>query len=133
MKLSQEQAETVAKQLNYRHNGLVLAIAQDLNTSRVLMVAFMNEEAVKKSLTTGMMHYWSLERGKLWKKGEQSGNSQYIEEVLVDCDLDAMLFKVRQLGGACHRGFFSCFFRKIAGKQLKVVEVQVFDPKKIYK
>jgi len=133
MKLSQEEAEAVAKHLNYRHNGLVLAITQDLTTSRVLMVAFMNEEAVKKSLITGMMHYWSLERGKLWKKGEQSGNFQYIEEVLVDCDNDAMLFKVRQLGGACHRGFFSCFFRKISGKQFTVVEVQLFDPKKVYK
>jgi phosphoribosyl-AMP cyclohydrolase len=133
MKLSQEEAEDVAKQLNYRHNGLVLAIAQDLNTSQVLMVAFMNEEAVRKSLTTGIMHYWSLERNRLWKKGEQSGNFQYIEEVLVDCDFDALLFKVQQIGGACHHGFFSCFHRKIMGNQFETIEAQVFDPRKVYK
>jgi len=90
------------------------------------MVAFANREAVEKTLTTGMMHYWSTERKKLWLKGETSGNHQIVKEIYVDCDLDTVLVKVHQIGGACHLGYKTCFFRKLEDEEFKVVERKVF-------
>ena len=114
--LSVEEALEVAERLNYRHNGgFVVAVAQDHSTGEVLMVAFMNKEALVKTLTTGLVHYWSLSRGRLWLKGETSGNVQRVKEVLVDCDGDAVLVKVEQVGEACHTGHKSCFHRKVYG------------------
>ncbi len=103
--------------LNFRHEvggeKLIIAIAQDYESSEVLMVAYMNKEALMKTLETKIAHYWSTSRNKLWLKGESSGHTQEVQEVLTDCDEDAVLLKVRQNGGACHEGYYSCFFRKI--------------------
>lgn len=133
LKLTPKEAGEIASLLNYRHNGLALAIAQDAKTSEVLMIAHINREAVKKTLTTGLAHYFSLERGKLWLKGEQSGHSQQVEEVLVDCDNDALLLKVNQKVGACHLGYKSCFSRKLKHGKFEKILPQVFKPEKVYR
>ena len=101
--------------------GLVVAIAQDVENGEVLMAAYTNAEGIKKSLETGKVHYYSTSRKKLWLKGETSGHFQKIKEVSVDCDGDAVLFKVEQTGGACHEGYRTCFFRKLAGNKLEIV------------
>lgn len=126
-------------QLNYRHvvNGeeLVIAIAQEQETGEVLMVAYMNREAFKKTIETGKAHYWSTSRNQLWLKGESSGHIQEVSEILTDCDQDAVLLKVKQIGAACHEGYYSCFFRKISdenGFKLKIVKEKVFTPEKVY-
>ncbi|HEX54935.1 MAG: phosphoribosyl-AMP cyclohydrolase [Candidatus Altiarchaeales archaeon] len=93
--------------------GLVIAIAQDFETDEILMVAFTNEEGIKKTLETGNVHYFSTSRKKLWMKGETSGNIQKVKEIYIDCDGDAILFKVEQVGNACHTGNRSCFYRRI--------------------
>ena len=94
-------------------SGLLPVIAQDHVSGRVLMLAFANLEAVRKTQETGYAHYWSRSRNTLWKKGESSGHVQQIKEVLVDCDEDTLLYKVSQTGPACHTGAQSCFFRKL--------------------
>ena len=100
---------------------LVLAIAQDAGSGEVLMAAYTNMEGIKKSLETGKVHYYSTSKKKMWLKGETSGHFQKIKEVYVDCDGDAILFKVEQAGGACHEGYRSCFYRKLKGKKLGIV------------
>jgi phosphoribosyl-AMP cyclohydrolase len=113
--------------------GLVAAIAQDADTGAVLMIAWMNQEAFAETLRTGRAVYYSRSRGKLWRKGEESGHFQEVKEVYVDCDADAVLLKVKQIGGAaCHEGYQSCFFRKVAGDGLQIVAERVFDPKQVY-
>lgn len=115
-------------------NGLVTAIAQDADTGDILMVANMNEESLARSIELGEAVYWSRSRQKLWHKGEESGNTQKILEMYFDCDGDAILLKIEQVGGAaCHTGKRSCFFRKLENGKLTDVGVQVFDPKEIYK
>ena len=96
-----------------KQSGLLPVIAQDQNTGAVLMLAYANLEAVKKTQESGFAHYWSRSRKALWKKGENSGHLQKIVEVLVDCDGDTVLYKVKQSGAACHTGATSCFFRKL--------------------
>jgi phosphoribosyl-AMP cyclohydrolase len=124
--------------LNFRHNingeDLIIAVAQDHETGEVLMVAYMNREALRRTLETGTAHYWSTSRGKLWLKGESSGHVQRVKDVLVDCDGDAVVLKVEQEGGACHTGYRSCFYRSIDGDELRVRKdaVKVFDPEEIY-
>ena len=122
--------------LNYRHKikgeNLIIAISQDYKTSEVLMVAYMNEAAFEKTLKTNKVHYWSISRNRIWLKGESSGHMQMVKEVFVDCDQDAVLLKVQQDGGACHEGYYSCFFRKLDDKNLKVIKEKVFEPDKIY-
>ena len=114
--------------------GLVAAIAQDAATGEVLMIAWMNREAFEETVRTGRAVYFSRSRNKLWRKGEESGHVQEVKEVRVDCDADAVLLKVNQLGGAaCHEGYKSCFFRRVEGDALTVVGEQVFDPKDVYK
>ncbi|WP_394728117.1 phosphoribosyl-AMP cyclohydrolase [Altererythrobacter sp. GH1-8] len=93
--------------------GLLTAIACDAATNEVLMVAFMNAEALAKTRETGLAHFWSRSRQSLWKKGETSGNTLAVEEILVDCDQDALVMKVRATGPACHTGADSCFYRKL--------------------
>ncbi len=117
-----------------KSGGLIPAIAQDWKTGEVLMLAYINEESWKETLRTGHGVYWSRSRSKLWHKGEESGNVQIVKEILVDCDADTVIFKVEQVGGAaCHEGYRTCFFRKVAGDNLEVVGERVFDPKKVYK
>jgi len=113
--------------------GLLPVIAQDHATGEVLMLAYMNHQAWQKTLETGKAHYWSRSRNKLWLKGESSGHVQVVKEIRVDCDLDTVLLKVEQLGGAaCHKGYRSCFFRRVDGQGLTVDGEQVFDPKEVY-
>ncbi|OFV68736.1 MAG: phosphoribosyl-AMP cyclohydrolase [Candidatus Syntrophoarchaeum caldarius] len=95
----------------------------------MLMVAYMNDEALKKTLSTGTVHYWSRSRKKLWKKGESSGHLQILKEIFVDCDGDALLLKIEQKGGACHTGYRSCFYRSIDGK---IIGERIFDPDEVY-
>ena len=99
-----------------KFSGLLPVIAQDHGSGRVLMLAYANLEAVRKTQETGYAHYWSRSRNTLWKKGESSGHVQEITEVLVDCDEDTLLYKVFQTGPACHTGAPSCFFRKLQTK-----------------
>ena len=112
--------------------GLVLVVAQDSRTDRVLMVAFTNMEGIKKTLKTGNAHYFSTSRNKSWMKGETSGNVQKVESIHIDCDADVLLMKVKQVGGACHEGYISCFYRKIGKDGLEVIENRVFDPEMVY-
>jgi len=121
--------------LNFaKGGGLLPAIAQDHQTGEVLMLAYINEESWRQTLATGQAHYWSRSRQQLWLKGESSGHVQLIREILVDCDGDTVVFKVEQLGGAaCHKGYASCFFRRLEGDSLKVTGRLVFDPQEVYK
>ena len=133
--------------INFRHeiNGekLITAIAQDYDTNEILMVSNMNEEALKKTIETGKAHYWSTSRNKQWLKGESSGHVQDVKEILVDCDMDAIILKIKQKGAACHEGYYSCFFRKLnIDKKLDILELsdddveviseRLFNPDDIY-
>ncbi|AKG91713.1 phosphoribosyl-AMP cyclohydrolase [Geoglobus ahangari] len=102
-------------ELKFDERGLIPVIAQDAETKEVLMLAYANAEAVRKTLETGRAHYYSRSRKRLWMKGEESGNVQEVVEIRVDCDGDALLYVVRQNGVACHTGNYSCFFRKLEG------------------
>ncbi|HIH40639.1 MAG TPA: phosphoribosyl-AMP cyclohydrolase [Halobacteria archaeon] len=110
-------------------DGLIPAIVQDADTNEVLMMAYMNEEALKKTMTTRKAHYWSRSRKKLWLKGEESGNFQTVKDIRIDCDEDTILLIVEQKGCACHLGYKSCFFRNIDGD---IVEERLLDPDTIY-
>ena len=123
---------------------LVIAIAQDWQTNEVLMVAFMNKEAVEQTLKTKKAHYYSTSRQKQWLKGESSGNVQTVKEMYIDCDADAIIMKVDQIGAACHEGYRSCFFRQLdinkenididnlTDEDVKVISERLFDPKEMY-
>ncbi len=114
-------------------DGLLPAIAQDSKTGDVLMLAFINREAWEHTLRTGKATYWSRSRQKLWVKGDESGNVQWVKEILVDCDADAVIYKIEQVGGAaCHTGYRSCFYRRVAGEALETLGERVFDPAKVY-
>ena len=113
--------------------GLVTAIAQDDTTGEILMVAYMNEESLRLSLERREAVYWSRSRLKLWHKGEESGNVQKLKGVFVDCDGDAIVLRVEQVGGAaCHTGKRNCFFRRIDEGEVEDIGVQVFDPAEVY-
>jgi phosphoribosyl-AMP cyclohydrolase len=113
--------------------GLLPVIAQDYRTGEVLMMAYMNETAWQKTLETGKVHYWSRSRQSLWLKGESSGHVQVVKSVYVDCDLDTILVKVDQIGGAaCHKGYGSCFFRRVENGALVITGERVFDPEEVY-
>ena len=114
--------------------GLLPAVAQDAATGQVLMLAWMNREAYEETLGTGRAVYYSRSRGKLWRKGEESGHVQEVREVFLDCDADTILLKVHQIGGAaCHEGYASCFFRKVTPAGAEVVGERLFDPQVVYK
>lgn len=113
--------------------GLVPAVAQDADTGEVLMLAYMNEESWQETLRTGRACYWSRSRGRLWRKGEESGHVQEIVDVRIDCDRDTVVLRVRQVGGAaCHLGYRSCFFRSRDGDAWRVEGEPVFDPASVY-
>jgi phosphoribosyl-AMP cyclohydrolase len=113
-------------------NGLIPAIAQQ--SGRVLMMAWMDRTALAKTLETGLMHYWSRSRQKLWLKGETSGHTQRMVRWFVDCDRDVLLFEIEQTGGACHTGYASCFFQELDrdGAPMPIAESIVFDPAATY-
>ncbi len=105
------------KDLRFNKNGLIPAIVQDYRTNTVLMLAYMNEEALKATIETGMTHFWSRSRNKLWRKGETSGHIQIVKRILYDCDGDTLLVQVEQVGSACHTGNRSCFYRSLHEKE----------------
>jgi phosphoribosyl-AMP cyclohydrolase len=117
-----------------RPDGLVTAVVQDAATAKVLMVAHMNRAAWEETLSTGCAVYFSRSRNRLWRKGEESGNVQHVREVYVDCDGDAVLLVVEQVGGAaCHDGYQSCFYRRQTPTGLNVVGERIFDPAQVYR
>ncbi len=124
--------------LKWNADGLIPAIVQegtpDGGGGRVLMMAWMNHQAIEKTLETGHMHYWSRSRQKSWFKGESSGHTQKVLRWFVDCDADTLLFHVEQTGGACHTGHRTCFFQPMdaSGNRLEVSDVKVFDPEQVY-
>lgn len=103
----------ILEQVKFNESGLVPAIAQSWESGEVLMMAWMNAEALEKTLSSGDVYYWSRSRGALWRKGETSGHTQKLKECFIDCDGDTILLKIEQTGAACHTGERSCFFRKI--------------------
>ena len=120
--------------LNFeKANGLVSAIAQDAKTGEVLMIAWMDREAFAETVRTRRAVYFSRSRNRLWRKGEESGHVQEVQSIHIDCDGDAVLLKVNQLGGAaCHEGYKSCFHRELADGELRVQGERVFDPATVY-
>lgn len=126
-------AQALIDAATFDDDGLVPTIAQDATTKDVLMVAYMNEAALRQTLDTGRMTYWSRSRRKLWRKGETSGHVQHVCEVRVDCDGDALLFQVEQVGdAACHTGHRSCFYRRLEDGTLVHAGQKVFDPDDVY-
>ncbi len=119
-----------------KSGGLIAAVAQDARTGEILMLAWMNKEAWELTLRTGEAHYWSRSRKTLWHKGESSGNVQKVLAVRLDCDSDAVVLEIEQVGGAaCHTGRESCFFRRLTrqSRQAEICSRQVFDPAAVYK
>ncbi len=117
-------------------NGLITAIAQDAETGQILMVAYMNRQALDLTIQTGYATYFSRARQKLWKKGEESGHFQKVEQILVDCDQDCLILKVTVDAGQCHVGYQSCFYRALnmtTDKRLEFIAKKVYNPKEIYK
>ena len=128
-----EEMNEATKTLKFNDQGLIPAIAQNAETGEVLMLAWMNAEALEKTIETGEAHYWSRSRGKLWMKGETSGHTQQVKAVYVDCDQDALVVEVVQRGAACHEGYRSCFYRRLGEDgDWQVIAEKVFDPKDVY-
>ncbi len=120
----------------FNAEGLIPAIAQDAGTGQVLMFAWMNREALDRTIETGRATYFSRSRGKLWTKGEQSGHFQAVRQILVDCDQDCLILKVTVNEGQCHVGYQSCFYRKVTAgttDKLTLVAEKVYDPAEAYK
>lgn len=120
----------------FGEDGLISAIAQDARTGQILMVAYMNRQALEATIRSGYATYFSRSRRELWKKGQQSGHLQKVEQILVDCDQDCLLLKVTVDAGQCHVGYQSCFYRALkqkADKELEIITEKVYDPKETYK
>ncbi len=127
-------SETWLNKVNWTEDGLVPAIAQDTATGRVLMVAWMDREALKRTVQSGEAVYWSRSRKKLWHKGEESGHTQRVKEIRLDCDGDVVLLQVEQRGGiACHTGRASCFFSRLENGQWVEIDAVLKAPEDIYK
>lgn len=122
-------SEDLEEGLDFGEDRLIPAVAQDAETGDVLMLAYVSPEALAATRETGFAHYYSRSRDELWKKGGSSGHVQRVDEIRVDCDGDALLYRVEQEGGACHTGYRSCFYRTVEGE---TVGEQVFDPEKVY-
>ncbi len=124
----------ILDQLKFDEKGLITAVVQDANNNQVLMVAYMNREAVQKTLTGDLACFWSRSRQNFWVKGQTSGHTQTIKSIAIDCDGDSLLVKVEQKGGACHMGYRSCFFREVIqmGEQTNVIGQKIFDPDQVY-
>jgi phosphoribosyl-AMP cyclohydrolase len=119
--------------LKWDEKGLISVIFQDHETGEVLVLGYMNREALRKTLETGRAHLYRRSHGRVMQKGEQSGRVQNVKEVWVDCDADAIVMKIEQVGGAaCHMGYRSCFYRKLVEGNLEAIGEPVFDPKEVY-
>ena len=123
----------ILNQLKFDSDGLIPAIVQDAESGDVLMMGYMNSEAVEHTLREKRVCFWSRSRNKFWIKGETSGHFQLVKDVYVDCDQDCLLIKVEQVGAACHEGYRSCFFRKVTPEgELETVAERIVDPKEVY-
>jgi phosphoribosyl-AMP cyclohydrolase len=133
-KFSREEIRVLVDQIDFSKikGELVPIIAQDYLTNQVLMLAFGNKDALEKTLETGYMHYYSRSRKKVWKKGEISGHFQEVESVIMDCDNDSLLMKVRQIGGACHKGYYTCFYRAFKNGKFIEIGTRIFNPEEVY-
>jgi phosphoribosyl-AMP cyclohydrolase len=120
--------------VKFDSNGLITTVVQDAETGEVLMVSFMNEESLRRTVQTGNATYWSRSRQKLWMKGEESGHLQTVHSIHLDCDGDALLLRVHQKGGACHTGHRSCFYREVTdhGNAFREDQDVVFNPDEVY-
>ena len=126
--------DAVFNALKWSQEGLVAAVTQETGSGRVLNVAWMNREALEKTIATGEAHYWSRSRKKLWRKGEESGHVQRVKSLRLDCDGDALLLEVEQLGGiACHTGRASCFYQRLDDGSWVSVDPVLKDPQEIYR
>ena len=123
---------TVPDGLKYDASGLIPAVVQDAANGDVLMVGYMNRQAVQRTLETGRVTFWSRSRRKFWVKGETSGNTQELVEMRVDCDLDCLLIIARQSGPACHEGYRSCFFRRVQYDRLEIIAERLKKPEDMY-
>ena len=122
------------ERLKFDADGLIPAIVQDASSGEVLMMAWMNREALDKTVATGKTHFFSRSRNKLWLKGETSGHLQHVRSIAADCDGDVLLVKVAQVGAACHDGYYSCFYREYRpGETWKVIGRKVFEPERVYR
>ena len=121
--------------LKYDEHGLIPAVIQDEKTKEVLMVAYMNKDSLADTIKTKKTHFWSRSRQKYWMKGESSGHTQQVKKIFFDCDLDTIVITVKQIGGACHVGYRSCFYRELNMKkmELNVVGEKVFNEEDVYK
>lgn len=133
-KFSKEEIRVLINLLDFSKikGELIPIIAQDHETNEVLMLAFANKVAIEKSLETGYMHYYSRSRQKVWKKGETSGHFQEIEKLITDCDNDSLLMMIKQIGGACHEGYYSCFYRNFKNGKFNEIRKRIFNPKDVY-
>lgn len=123
----------ILDQLKFGEDGLIPAIVQDAQSDEVLMMGFMNREAVERTLREGKVCFWSRSRQEFWVKGETSGHFQLVKGVYVDCDADCLLVKVEQIGAACHEGYRSCFYRRVGEDgELEVTGEKVFEPDEVY-
>jgi phosphoribosyl-AMP cyclohydrolase len=120
-------------ELKWTSDGLVPAIVQDAESGEVLMMAWMDEPAIRRTIETGQTHFYSRSRRSAWHKGGTSGHVQHVESIRVDCDGDVLLIRARQVGGACHEGYRSCFYREVDGAgQLRTIASPIFDAGRVY-
>ena len=122
----------LTNQIKYDEKGLVPVIVQDYHSNEVLMVAYMNKESLQRTLVSGKTHFWSRSRQKYWQKGEHSGHIQLVKDVFIDCDKDSLVIKVEQKVAACHKGYRSCFYRKLEEGTFKVFQEKVFEEDSVY-
>lgn len=124
----------IPQEVKFGADGLIPAVVQDANNGNVLMVGFMNRDALEKTLAEGKVCFWSRSRQKFWLKGETSGNFLLVKEVLVNCYVDSLLIKADPVGPTCHNGYESCYYRRIVENgKLEIIAEQLFDPKEVYK
>ena len=129
-----EKLEETLAGLKYDDAGLIPAVCVDAETGQVLMVAYMNADSVRDTVNTGKTHFWSRSRQQYWMKGESSGHTQEVREIYTDCDKDTLVVKVKQNGAACHKGYYSCFYRKLNEQgNWDTVGEKLFNPDDVYK
>ena len=129
MEITQETLDS----LKYYANGLIPTVVIDAETHDVLMVAYMNKDSLADTVRTGKTHFWSRSRQQYWMKGESSGHTQEVKGIYIDCDADTLVIEVTQHGAACHKGYRSCFYRKLGdGGEFDVIAEKIFDPDEVY-
>ena len=128
LQLTETEIEDFVKKVDFgKAQGLVPVVVQDASNDRVLMQAFMNENALRLTLASGRMHFWSRSRGRIWLKGEESGHHSLLQNAILDCDNDAILFRVQQIGAVCHTGQETCFHKSIVAEEERVVDAKIVD------